>query len=128
MDNACKKWIKEVKTTARACPCILVGTKLDLRDEVERSGDMTKLSECVSYSEVEDAAKKYAFQGFVLCSAKEKKGLNKLFHTAFKVVFQMKAITERMRKEEEEEKGKKGIDEKNQQSGEEQSEELEELT
>jgi len=25
-----------------------------------------------------------------MCSAKEKKGLNKVFHTAFKVVFQMK--------------------------------------
>ena len=27
-----------------------------------------------------------------MCSAKEKKGLNKVFHTAFKVVFQMKNI------------------------------------
>ena len=27
-----------------------------------------------------------------MCSAKEKKGLNKVFHTAFKVVFQMKSM------------------------------------
>ncbi len=36
LENACKKWISEVKTCARACPCILVGTKLDLREELER--------------------------------------------------------------------------------------------
>ena len=90
LENACKKWISEVKTTARACPCILVGTKLDLREELERNGDETKLRECVTSEEIEQAAKKYAFQGFVECSAKEKKGLNKVFHTAFKVVFQMK--------------------------------------
>lgn len=49
-----------------------------------------KLADCVTNQQIEDAAKKYAFQGFVVCSAKEKKGLNKVFHTAFKVVFQMK--------------------------------------
>ena len=92
LENACQKWISEVKTTARACPCILVGTKMDLRDEYERNGDQAKLASCVSNQEIEQAAKKYAFQGFVVCSAKEKKGLNKVFHTAFKVVFQMKAI------------------------------------
>ena len=65
---------------------------MDLRDEYERTGDQSKLASCVSNQEIEQAAKKYAFQGFVVCSAKEKKGLNKVFHTAFKVVFQMKAI------------------------------------
>ena len=34
LNNACKKWMSEVKTTARTCPCILVGTKLDLREEL----------------------------------------------------------------------------------------------
>ena len=76
-----------MKTTARACPCILVGTKLDLREELERNGDQDRLRDCVTNEEIENAAKKYAFQGFVMCSAKEKKGLNKVFHTAFKVVF-----------------------------------------
>ena len=92
LEQACKKWISEVKTTARACPCILVGTKLDLREELERQGDEAKLRDTVSNADIEAAAKKYAFQGFVMCSAKEKKGLNKVFHTAFKVVFQMKNI------------------------------------
>jgi GTPase SAR1 family protein len=61
LENACLKWISEVKTTARACPCILVGTKLDLRQEIERSGDEKKMRECVTDQEIEQAAKKYAF-------------------------------------------------------------------
>lgn len=68
---------------------------MDLREELERSGDEAKLRECVTNAEIEQAAKKYAFQGFVVCSAKEKKGLNKVFHTAFKVVFQMKNMNNR---------------------------------
>lgn|ERR1719469_292712 len=63
---------------------------MDLREELEKEGNEAKLRECVTNAEIEAAAKKYAFQGFVVCSAKEKKGLNKVFHTAFKVVFQMK--------------------------------------
>ena len=88
--NACNKWITEVKTTARQCPCILVGTKLDLRDAAERSGDQDKINECVSNEEIKEAARKHAFQAFVVSSAKEKTGLNQVFHTAFKVVFQMR--------------------------------------
>ena len=59
--NACQKWVSEVKTCARACPCILVGTKLDLREELERNGDTDKLKDCVTTKEMEEAAKKYAF-------------------------------------------------------------------
>ena len=32
LENACHKWIAEVKTTTKNCPCVLVGTKLDLRE------------------------------------------------------------------------------------------------
>ena len=63
-----------------------------MREELEKTGDTARLADCVSNQEIEQAAKKYAFQGFVVCSAKEKKGLNKVFHTAFKVVFQMKSM------------------------------------
>lgn len=90
LKNACEKWFNEVKMTAKTAPCILVGTKLDLRDEKERSGDPEEIAKCVSDKEIEEAAKNYVFQGYVKCSAKEMKGLNKVFHTAFKVVFQFR--------------------------------------
>ena len=34
--NACTKWLLEVKNCAAAAPCILVGTKSDLRKEAVR--------------------------------------------------------------------------------------------
>ena len=35
LKQACTKWLAELKATAKSCPCILVGTKMDLRDEIE---------------------------------------------------------------------------------------------
>lgn len=94
LENACKAWVAEVKSCAKSCPCILVGTKLDLREErereVERTGERHRLDEVVSADQIKEAAKKYAFQGFVQCSAKEKNALNDVFKTAFKVVFQLR--------------------------------------
>ena len=47
LENACSAWIAEVKNTAKECAYILVGCKLDLRDEfireVERTGDRERL-------------------------------------------------------------------------------------
>ena len=48
LKEACTKWIAEVKATAKDCPCVLVGTKLDLREEIEQSGDEEKIKNCVS--------------------------------------------------------------------------------
>ena len=86
------KWIAEVKATAKSCPCILVGTKADLRDEREREGDPAKLKDVVTHEEMKQWASQYNFQGMVESSAKEKKGLNQVFLTAFKVVFQVRAV------------------------------------
>ena len=50
------------------------------------------MAECVSTAEAKKEARDARFQGYVECSAKERKGLNKVFHTAFSVVFQTRAI------------------------------------
>ena len=44
LSNACGAWLREVKSTTKACPCILVGTKLDLRDQIEEAGDRDALA------------------------------------------------------------------------------------
>ena len=90
LKQACTKWIAEVKATAKSCPCILVGTKMDLRDEREQEGDPAKMKDVVTHEELKQWASQYNFQGTVECSAKDKKGLNQVFLTAFKVVFQVR--------------------------------------
>ena len=92
LKQACTKWIAEVKATAKSCPCILVGTKMDLREDREREGDAAKLKDCVTTEELKSWCSQYNFQGFVECSAKDKKGLNQVFLTAFKVVFQVREV------------------------------------
>ena len=90
LKQACTKWIAEVKATAKSCPCILVGTKMDLRDEREQENDPVKMKDVVTNEELKKWAAQYNFQAAVECSAKDRKGLNSVFLTAFKVVFQVR--------------------------------------
>lgn len=102
LERAVTKWIAEVKATAKACPCVLVGTKLDLREQLERQARESSqgnqeamdkmMANCVTTEQAQKEARDARFQGYVECSAKEGKGLNKVFHTAFKVVFQFRAM------------------------------------
>ena len=52
MESACTTWLAEVKNCVKSCPCILVGTKLDLREDIERTvartGDRKLYKNCVS--------------------------------------------------------------------------------
>ena len=52
LKQACTKWITEVKATAKSCPCILVGTKMDLRDEREQENDPAKMKDVVTNAEL----------------------------------------------------------------------------
>ena len=103
LQRAVTKWIAEVKSTAKSCPCVLVGTKLDLREEREKQARESNgnqaaidriMADCVSTEQAQKEARDARFQGYVECSAKERKGLNNVFHTAFKVVFQLRQLTE----------------------------------
>ena len=68
--NACSKWLNEIKNTAQAAPCILVGTKSDIRKQAEdqmneemKTDGMSKLNpnEFVGADELLESAKKYNF-------------------------------------------------------------------
>ena len=56
LKQACTKWIAEVKATAKSCPCILVGTKMDLRDEREQENDPAKMKDVVTSAELKQYA------------------------------------------------------------------------
>ena len=68
--NACSKWLNEIKNCASTAPCILVGTKSDLRSEAnKRSAEEIKLdgssrvnpNTFITYEELMENAKKYNF-------------------------------------------------------------------
>ena len=101
--NACTKWLNEIKNCAQTAPCILVGTKSDLRTEAnKRSAEELELdgssrvnpNSFVSHEELMENAKKHNFQGAVECSSKnfQDSQLNKVFLTAFRAVFQYRAL------------------------------------
>ena len=98
LKRAVSKWKAEVKTTAKECPIVLIGTKLDLREDLEERARATSskeeqeklLADCVTTEEAKNEARDARFQGYAECSAKMGKDLNKVFHTAFKVVFQLR--------------------------------------
>ena len=73
--------------TARDCPCVLVGTKLDLKEEFEASGDPEQENKVVTTEEIRKAAREYNFSTSIECSAKKFKGLNEVFLRAFTSVF-----------------------------------------
>ena len=50
------------------------------------------MKDVVTHEELKQWASQYNFQGTVECSAKDKKGLNQVFLTAFKVVFQVREV------------------------------------
>ena len=57
---------------------------MDLRGAIEQEGDTT----VVSSQEAKQYASKYNFQGYVECSAKEKKNLDDVFMTAYRAHFE----------------------------------------
>ena len=103
-ENASRKWLAEIKTCASLAPCILVGTKSDLRSSAQQEHEESKSSYSqsmadinntfVSTEEMMEAAKRNFFQGAVECSAKnfQDASLNKVFLTAFKAVFQYREL------------------------------------
>lgn len=103
--NASTKWLQEIKNCAQVAPCILVGTKSDLRKEAEdAAGEELKqdrssqrdndLSRFVTTEELMESAKKFNFQGAIECSSKnfQDSQLNRVFLTAFRAVFQYREL------------------------------------
>ena len=91
LDRARTWWLAEAKCTVKQAPCILVGCKLDLREYIEKeaaeSGNTQRLQNCISKELLIMTAKKCGFEGYFECSAKELKGLDEVFNTAFEAIF-----------------------------------------
>lgn len=77
-----QKWYPEISHHCPGVPIILVGNKMDLRDELE---DLHP-SQVITYTQGLAMAKKIEAIKYIECSAKTGKGLKDVFHTAAELV------------------------------------------
>ncbi|GMH24008.1 hypothetical protein Nepgr_025851 [Nepenthes gracilis] len=86
-ENVSKKWIPELKHYAPGVPIILVGTKLDLRDDkqffLDHPGAMP-----ISTAQGEELKKLIGASAYIECSSKTQQNVKLVFDAAIKVVLQ----------------------------------------
>jgi len=87
-DNVKKKWVLEVSHFNPNTPIVLVGTKLDLRDNEDTIASLKENNLApISYSEAEKLSKEIGASSYVECSALTQKNLSLVFEEACKAVF-----------------------------------------
>lgn len=82
------QWIPEIRHHLPGIPIVLVGTKLDIRQDEEqnKSKHVDKNNLPVSFSEGQSLARKIDAVRYMECSAKTQEGLNLVFEVAIMAV------------------------------------------
>ncbi|CAM6110023.1 unnamed protein product [Calypogeia fissa] len=86
-DNVSKKWVPELRHYAPQVPIVLVGTKLDLRDDNEFLDGHHTASK-IPRSRGEDLKRQMRGAAYVECSSKTHQNLKTVFKAAVNVVVQ----------------------------------------
>lgn len=81
-ENIAIKWYPEVRHHCPRTPCILVGTKTDLRDDTEQASE----NSIISKAQGKKMAAKIKAVKYVECSAKQTDGVKEVFEEAVKAV------------------------------------------
>jgi len=80
LENISKKWQQEIATHCPRAAVILVGTKLDLRDDKETNEHLKqKKLKPISQSQGKAKAKEINAYSYIECSSKSKKGMQDVF-------------------------------------------------
>ncbi|CAA0823331.1 Rac-like GTP-binding protein ARAC7 [Striga hermonthica] len=82
-ENVLKKWMPELRRFAPNVPIVLVGTKLDLRDDRGYLADHV-----ITTSQGEELRKQIGAAAYIECSSKTQQNVKAVFDTAIKVVLQ----------------------------------------
>jgi len=90
-ENVTEKWVPEVNHFCPKTPIVLVGTKMDLRDDAETL-EMLAASghRAVTQTEGEEMAKRINARAYIECSALEDKNIDEVFQAAAKVSVEKK--------------------------------------
>ncbi|KAJ9538802.1 hypothetical protein OSB04_031535 [Centaurea solstitialis] len=86
-ENVLKKWMPELRRFAPDVPVILVGTKLDLRDDKGYLADHIG-SNAITYAQGEELRKQIGAAAYVECSSKTQQNVKAVFDSAIKAVLQ----------------------------------------
>ena len=87
--NVEKKWCKEVRQFAPKAPIVLIGTKLDLRDEQKKrgkGGGGQHPAEVVTQKEAKKMARKIGALKYIECSALKQRGYVDVLNEAVRAV------------------------------------------
>ncbi|ESQ54347.1 hypothetical protein EUTSA_v10026246mg [Eutrema salsugineum] len=84
-ENVLKKWMPELRRFAPNVPIVLVGTKLDLRDDKGYLADHTNV---ITSAQGEELRKQIGAAAYIECSSKTQQNVKAVFDTAIKVVLQ----------------------------------------
>ncbi|XP_065851494.1 rac-like GTP-binding protein ARAC7 isoform X2 [Euphorbia lathyris] len=86
-ENVLKKWMPELRRFAPNVPIVLVGTKLDLRDDRGYQADHMN-SNVITFAQGEELRKQIGAAAYIECSSKTQQNVKAVFDTAIKVVLQ----------------------------------------
>ncbi|CAK9326650.1 unnamed protein product [Citrullus colocynthis] len=86
-ENILKKWMPELRRFAPNVPIILVGTKLDLREDRRYANEQMGY-DVITSSQGEELRKQIGASAYIECSAKTQQNVKAVFDTAIKVVLQ----------------------------------------
>jgi small GTP-binding protein len=89
-DNLKHKWIQELRANAAETPFILVGTKTDLREKLEKEND--KSVEIINAKKGQKRAKELKAQTYVECTSKDPASVENVFVEAIRVVLEREKI------------------------------------
>eukprot|EP01095_Lingulamoeba_sp_RSL-Kostka_P006739 TRINITY_DN212_c0_g2_i1.p1 TRINITY_DN212_c0_g2~~TRINITY_DN212_c0_g2_i1.p1 ORF type:complete len:191 (+),score=59.16 TRINITY_DN212_c0_g2_i1:118-690(+) len=87
LENVKTKWVPEINYSCPEAPIILVGTKLDLREDYETIKSLEENNlEPITYQQGSQMAKKINSEKYIECSALTQENLKQTFDEAFKTV------------------------------------------
>ncbi|CAL9778187.1 unnamed protein product [Musa acuminata subsp. burmannicoides] len=86
-ENVLKKWMPELRRFAPNVPIVLVGTKLDLREDKAYLADHPGAT-TITAAQGEELRKQIGAAAYIECSSKTQQNIKAVFDTAIKVVLQ----------------------------------------
>ncbi|XP_024010717.1 rac-like GTP-binding protein ARAC9 [Eutrema salsugineum] len=95
-ENIAKKWVPELRHYAPTVPIVLVGTKLDLRED--KQFPMTYPGACtISTEQGQELRKEIGALAYIECSSKTQQNVKEVFDAAIKVVLQPPSKTKKQK-------------------------------